>query len=264
MAVVTSVDNAAVKAARKLARRPARDAAGAFLVEGPQAVREALGHLTQLFVTDPGAELAVHARQAGVAVTQVSDRVLAALADTVTPQGVVGVAELPALDLADALAGARLAVVCWRVADPGNLGTVLRTADAGGADALVCTAGSVDPRNPKAVRASAGSLFHLPVVTDADPGGVLAACRAHGLQVVAADAGGPVPHTAVDFTAPTALLLGNEAHGLPGEALAGADVVASVPILGRAESLNLAAAAAVIVYEAARQRGRPAKARPCR
>lgn len=254
MAVVTSVDNAAVKAARKLTRRPARDRTGAFLVEGPRAVREALGCLTQLFVTDPAEELAARARDAGVAVTTVSDRVLAALADTVTPQGVVGVAELPARGLDDALAGARLVVVCWQVADPGNLGTVLRSADAAGADAVVCTAGSVDPRSPKAVRASAGSLFHLPVVADAEPPAVVAACRAHGLQVVAADSGGATSYTDVDFTRPTALLLGNEAHGLPPESLAAADVVAAVPILGGAESLNLAAAAAVIVYEAARQR----------
>lgn len=254
MAVVTSVDNAAVKAARKLARRAGRDRSGAFLVEGPQAVGEALAHLARLFVTDAGTDLARRAAGAGVDVVTVTDRVLASMAGTANPQGVVGVAALPVVTLDAALDGATLVVVCWQVADPGNLGTVVRTADAAGADAVVCTAGSVDPRNPKAVRASAGSLFHLPVVSDADPATVLAACRAQGLQVVAADPSGPVGYTDVDFRGPTAVVLGNETHGLPGAVRDAADVVASVPIHGRAESLNLAVSAALLVYEAARQR----------
>lgn len=255
MGLVTSVDNSAVKAARKLARRPARDAGGAFLVEGPQAVAEALGCLSRLFVTDPGSDLAARARDAGVDVTAVSERVLGSLADTVSPQGVVGVAELPQPALASVLAGARLVVVCWQVADPGNLGSVVRSADAAGADAVVCTAGGVDPRNAKAVRSSAGSLFHLPVSAEAAPAAVLDACRDAGLQVVAADARGATGHTDVDLARPTAFVLGNEAHGLPQEVRDGADVVAAVPILGRAESLNLAATAAVLLYEAVRQRG---------
>lgn len=255
MTVVTSVDNVAVKAARKLVRRQARDRAGAFLVEGP-AVEEALGHLIRLFTTEQtaGSDLPRRAREAGADVVTVSDRVLAALSDTITPQGVVGVAALPPVDLEGVLAGAQLIVVCWQIRDPGNLGTVLRSADAAGADAVVCTGGSVDPRNPKAVRASAGSLFHVPVLVDAAPEAVIEGCRAHGLQIVAADGGGAILHTDVDFHRSTAILLGNEAHGLPPSALSEADVVTRVPIHGRAESLNLAAAATVLVYEAARQR----------
>lgn len=254
MAVVTSVDNAAVKAARKLARRQHRDLTGSLLVEGPRAASEAVGFLTRLFVTDPDSDLARRAASAGVEVLAVTDRVLASVAGTVSPQGVVGVAALPAVTLQAALSGAALVVVCFQVGDPGNLGTVVRTADAAGADAVVCTAGSVDPRNPKAVRASAGSLFHLPIVADADPTEVFAACRAQGLRIVAADAGGPVTYTEVDFSRPTAVVLGSEAHGLPQEILDGADVVVAVPIHGRAESLNLAVTAALLVYEAARQR----------
>lgn len=256
MAVVTSVDNSAVKAARKLARRQGRDRAGAFLVEG-RSVEEALGHLVRLFVTEAasGSALVERARAAGADVVTVSDRVLASLADTVTPQGLVGVAELPPAHLPEALAGAQLVVVCWQIGDPGNLGALVRSADAAGADAVVCTDGSVDPYNAKAVRASAGSLFHLPVATAA-PDAVIAACRGQRLQIVAAHAQGPTCYTDVDFRAPTALFLGNEAHGLPRLVLDAADVVASVPIHGRAESLNLAATAAVLVYEVARQRRR--------
>lgn len=254
MAVVTSVDNAAVKAARKLARRQDRDRTGTFLVEGPQVVAEALGCLTRVFVTDADTDLVRRAVSAGVEVVSVTDRVLASLATTVSPQGIVGVADLPEATLDGALAGAELVVVCWQVNDPGNLGTIVRSADAAGADAVVCTSGSVDPRNPKAVRASAGSLFHLPVVADSEPTVVMAALRAAGLQIAAANAGGATPYTHVDFTRPTAVVLGNEAHGLPQDLLDHADVVVSVPIHGRAESLNLAVAAALLVYEAARQR----------
>ena len=258
MAVITSTGNATVRAARRLARRAERDRTGSLLVEGPRAVREALPWLQVLFATaDADAAIVAKARAEGVEVLQCADRVLAALADTVTPQGLVGVAVLAPPTLADALASATLVACCWQVADPGNLGTLIRSADAAGADAVVCTAGSVDPRNPKAVRASAGSLFHLPVVADADPDELVAAVRTHVLQIVAADAAGTAPYTEVDFTRPTIVLLGNEAHGLPAEALQAADVVTRVPIHGRAESLNLAAAAAVLLYEAARQ-SRPA------
>jgi RNA methyltransferase, TrmH family len=267
MAVITSTSNAAVKAARKLARRPARERAGAFLVEGPQAVGESIGHLRTLFVeAGPAARehvLVARAAEAGVEVLEVTAPVLASLADAVTPQGLVGVAALAEPSLDDALAQAGFVVVLWEVAEPGNAGAIIRTADAGGADAVVLTASSVDPRNPKAVRASAGSLFHLPVVTDVDGREALEACRARGLQVLAADAGGDVDYSAADLTRPTAVVFGNEAHGLPADVLAACDGVVRLPIhtaerpgyRGWAESLNLAATVAVITYEVARQRG---------
>lgn len=260
MPVIGSTANRAVKAARKLHRRTGRESTGAFLVEGPRAVAEAEGALTKLFVTESAAaDHAALVRQAGadgVEVLTVTERVLASLADTVAPQGMVGVAEQaqPALDTV--LDAAGFVVVCWQVRDPGNVGAVVRTADAAGADGVVTTSGSVDVRNPKAVRASAGSIFHLPIACDADPDALVAACRSRGVALVAADGQGPTPHTEVDFRRPTALVLGTEAHGLPAAVTAAADVVAHVPIHGRAESLNLAATAAVLCYEAARQRSR--------
>jgi RNA methyltransferase, TrmH family len=263
-APVTSASNPAVKAARKLARGQRRGGS-AFLVEGPQAVREGLAHLTRLFVTEAGAarepELVSAAEDLGLDVVPVSDPVLASLAGTVTPQGLIGVGELPTPDLADALDGASLVVVCWEVRDPGNLGTIIRTADAAGADAVVLAGDSVDPRNGKAVRASAGSLFHLPVAIEPSWAEVARACRARGLQLVAADGAGEVVHTDLDLGRPTAVVFGNEARGLDPDVLADCDVVARVPIAGRAESLNLAATVAVITYEAARQRAaRPSAA----
>lgn len=270
MTLVTSAGNAAVKAARKLARRSERVRTGEFLVESPEVIREALPWLRRLFVTaeaqEREAELIELARARGVAVLPVTPEILASLADTVTPQGLVGVAAVPDHGMEatlDAIAApAALLVVLSQVRDPGNAGAIVRSADAAGVDAVVLTAGSVDPGNPKAVRASAGSVFHLPVVTDVSEEDVVAACRARGIQLVAAAPRGAVSFTAVDYTRPTAIVFGNEAHGLDDALVAAADVVAAVPIHaaarpgreGSAESLNLAATVAVFVYEAARQR----------
>lgn len=272
MALVTSPANAAVKAARKLARRQERARMGAFLVEGPEVIREALPYLERVFATTEAvrreAALLADLRAGGVPVMEVADDVLASLADTITPQGLVAVASLPVPDLDATLdeiqriTAAPLLVVLSEVRDPGNLGAIIRSADAGGADAVVLTAGSVDPGNPKAVRASAGSLFHLPVVAEVPHAELVAACRARGIQLVAAAPRGAVPFTRVDLTRPTALVFGNEAHGLDDALLDDCDVAALAPIhagpragrSGSAESLNLAATVAVFVYEAARQR----------
>lgn len=247
-----------MKAARRLAAAPARGHGGAFLVEGPSAVGEALDHLTRLLVTPRAAAqhpgLLARARSAGVEVLDVAEPVLATVADTVTPQGVVGVAELPPAPLDAVLAATTLALVLVEARDPGNAGTIIRTADAAGADAVVFTHGSVDPRNPKAVRASAGSLFHLPVVQDAPLEAVLSQGRAHGLQLVAAAPRGGTNYLDLDLRPPSLLLFGSEAHGLPDDVVERCDVSAFVPLYGRAESLNLAATVAVLSYEAARQR----------
>jgi len=237
----------------------ARREAGRFLVEGPQALREAAaaGVLLELFAT-PHA-LARHPEIAAAAdvVHRVEPRSLAALADTVTPQGLVGVAPLLAVPLAEALAGApRLVCVLAAPHDPGNVGTVVRCADAAGADAVVLTGDAVDVHNGKCVRASAGSVFHLPLVTGVGLPAACSALRSAGLRVVAADGHASRDLDAAldtgELSAPTAWVFGTEAAGLGEEALALADAALRVPLHGRAESLNLAAAAAVCLYASAR------------
>jgi RNA methyltransferase, TrmH family len=189
---------------------------------------------------------------------------MADLAQTVTPQGLLGVCRFVDVPLAElAATRPRLVAVLANVRDPGNAGTVLRTADAAGADGVIFTAASVDPYNSKCVRSSAGSLFHLPVVTGAEPAAAAAALRAAGLQVLAADGG--TGHLlgapgAPDLAGPTAWLFGNEAWGLPADLLALADESVAVPIYGRAESRNLAAAAAVCLYASAARQQAPAPA----
>jgi RNA methyltransferase, TrmH family len=248
-----------VVAARRLTRRAGRDAAGQFLAEGPQAVREALAHHPpprELFVTDAAAgrhaDLVERAQSTGVPVSPVTDRAAAALSETTTPPGIVALCRTLDVPLATALAGApRLVVLLADIRDPGNAGTVLRTADAAGADAVVLAGDSVDPYNGKAVRASAGSLFHLPIVRGAPLRDALAAARAAGLTVLAADGAGEQDLTAIPLTGPTAWLFGNEAWGLPAELGALADARVRIPISPRAESLNLAAAAAICLFASA-------------
>ncbi|RSN64543.1 TrmH family RNA methyltransferase [Actinomadura sp. WAC 06369] len=265
---LTSLRSPRVKSARRLAKRAFRRRERRFLAEGPQAVREALqipGGLAELYTTAEAEtrhhELVLAAERAGVPVLRVSGEVMAELAQTVTPQGLLAVCEFIDVPLARALeTGPRLVTVLAHVRDPGNAGTVLRTADAAGSDSVVFTDASVDPYNGKCVRASAGSLFHLPVVVGPRFEDLIGEFKNAGLTVLAADgAGDRTLDAAIDdgvLARPTAWVFGNEAWGLPDEILQHVDEVVRVPIYGRAESLNLATAAAVCLYASARaQRG---------
>jgi len=261
---LTSVRSPRVKAARRLSKRALRLRARSFLAEGPQAVSEALargGVVTELFLTGAARSrhggLAARASRQGAAVHVVSGEVMAELAQTITPQGVIAVCRFVDVPLA-ALTGAapRLVVILANVRDPGNAGTVLRTADAAGASGVVFSDASVDPYNSKCVRASAGSIFHLDLVQGGPVAEVVAGLRAAGLRVLAADGNSRQALDQVEprglLSEPTAWLFGNEAWGLPADILALADEMVAVPIYGQAESLNLAAAAAVCLYASAR------------
>jgi RNA methyltransferase, TrmH family len=259
--VITSPSNPAVRAARKLARPSSRARAGGrFLLEGPEGIRAALeaGHRPEtLLATERAAArhggLVNLARQRGAQVTLVAEPVLAALAATTTPQGLVAVLPSVLRPLEALPPSPRLVCVLAEVRDPGNAGTVLRAADAFGADAVVTTRGSVDLQSPKAVRAAAGSLFHLPVVAGAPWPELRAALTGRGLRLVGADPHARPTLDGAPLGEPVALVLGNEAHGLPPGIAADLDLVVRVPLAGRAESLNLAAAAAVLLYETARR-----------
>jgi RNA methyltransferase, TrmH family len=256
-------------AARRLAKRAFRARGRRFLAEGPQAVGEALGLpgvVREIFATRPAleryADLAENARTAKVPISLVSGEVFAALAQTVTPQGLVAVCDFLDTSLTSVLAAEpTLVAVLAQVRDPGNAGTVIRCADAAGAGAVVLTDASVDVYNPKCVRASAGSLFHLPVAVDVAARAGVDALRASGLTVLAADGAGTVELTEAAegglLSGPTAWIFGNEAWGLPPETRSLADEVVRVPVYGRAESLNLATAAAVCLYASATAQRKP-------
>ncbi|RJQ70503.1 RNA methyltransferase [Pseudonocardiaceae bacterium YIM PH 21723] len=252
---------ARVVAARHLIRRKGRQDAGRFLAEGAQAVREAIrfGRVHELFATEQAAdrnpELLDEARDAGVPISLFTDKAADGLSETVTPQGLVAVCDLVTVPLDTALSGApKLIAVFVGIADPGNAGTVLRVADAAGADAVIFAGETVDPHNGKCVRATVGSLFHLPVAVHRSVDEVLEACRAAGLRLLAADGYAKADLYSVDaeLAEPSAWLFGNEAHGLPDEVVAVADLPVTVPLHGKAESLNLATAAAVCLYASAK------------
>ena len=257
-----------VKAVAKLSQKGARSETGLFLLEGPQAVAEALAYrpelVVELYATPTALErytdIGDTAVLAGVDVEFATEAVIEAMADTVTPQGFIAVVhQFPtalkhALSVGREHASPRLVVILEEVRDPGNLGTIIRVADSAGADAVILTGRSVDLYNPKVVRSTTGSLFHIPVVMDVELDAALAAVRGAGLQLLAADMHGthlPSVRASGGLDAPTAWLFGNEARGLSPEHVALADSSVAVPIYGDAESMNLATAASVCMYESA-------------
>ncbi|NKR49496.1 RNA methyltransferase [Rhodococcus hoagii] len=254
-----------VVSAVKLLRGAERRKTGRFLVEGENAVAEALiaGPVHELFFTEQAAERYPHlierAVADGVRGSLVTDRAIRALSDTVTPPGVVAVCDLLDVPLATAVTSrTRLLAVPVAIGEPGNAGTVIRVADAVGADAAILAGDSVDPHNGKCVRSSAGSLFHIPIVRERNVDAVLDALTSAGIQILATAAAGEVDLDEADdlLARPTAWLFGNEAHGLDAAVARRADHRVRIPIRGRAESLNLATAASICLYASARVQGR--------
>lgn len=259
-----------MKEARKLSRRSARAERRLFLADGPKAVEGALkaGVVEELFATQTAIEQYADLLD-DAAVTPVEPRAIELLSDSVTPAGLVAVcrfldvewSHIAAREVSsggpsgrhDGRQGPRLVAICADVRDPGNAGTVIRCADAAGADAVVLAGDAVDLYNPKTIRASVGSAFHLPIVIERDPALAVRRAKAAGLTVLAADMAGEDLFAAdALLRGPTAWLFGNEAWGLPAVLREEADHVVSIPIYGGAESLNLSTAAAVCLYASAR------------
>ena len=250
-----------MKQVRGLSRRSVRRRTGRILVEGPQGVREAVRfapeRIRDLYVTADSAERYAEfvepAREQGVFVHEASEEVLAAMCDADSPQGTAAVVDWSPAELSDVLDDEpRLLVLLTHVRDPGNLGTVIRGADAAGADAVLVSDGSVDVTSPKVVRSTAGSIFHLPVVTGLDVAATLTALDAAGVRRLAADGVGERTIDEVDLGAPHAWVMGNEAWGLEQGTRDACDEVVRVPIHGHAESLNLAMATTICLYSSAR------------
>lgn len=244
-----------LRSVRRLTQRRGREIAGKFLVEGRQAVREALaagGLVSEVIVDDPAKHRDLLAGFDGQIWTA-TQQAMRQLSDTVTPQGIIAVCDQLDFGL-DALDDAQLIVICAQVRDPGNAGTVIRCADAFGADAVILTTGSVDVYNPKVVRSTVGSMFHMPILTGIALQHAVEHVQHRGMQVLAADGDGApldIKQQRGELNRPTAWIMGNEAWGLPEADRALADEVVAVPMWGGAESLNLSSAAAVCLYATA-------------
>lgn len=259
---ITSATNPLVKVFRRaLATGTTRE--GWLAVEGPFLVEEALraerATVHSILVATGAQEriLGLTPRVPREAeISQVSDRLFRQVADTENPQGIAALVELKAASFEAAVARREaLVIVACGLQDPGNLGTILRSGQALGATALVTIEATVSPFNPKAVRASAGAVFHLPVFTGEKPQPLFGRLRQAGLRVVAADRRSPSRLAEADLRGPLAVLIGQEAAGLAPEIAAEADVLLSIPIRAGMDSVNAATAASIFLYEASRQRG---------
>jgi TrmH family RNA methyltransferase len=263
--LITSLHNAQVVRARKLKKRGMRERARRFLVEGAMGITEALASgpgLDALFVeSGPGGaaagELFEAARRRATPCFEVSPQVMRVISGATTPPGAVAIAPFvdaePSRLLGDP---GTLVVVVDQVRDPGNLGTILRTAWAAGVGSLFLGEGTVDVYNPKVVRAAAGAFFHLRFARELTMGSVLRELGDRGLRRIGAAPGARVPYDELDLTGPCALVFGNEIRGLEEEAAASVDELAFIPMAGSADSLNVGVAAAVFLFEAQRQRRR--------
>ncbi|ABM14122.1 TrmH family RNA methyltransferase [Mycolicibacterium vanbaalenii] len=241
-------------AAVKLHRHTGRRRAARFLAEGPNLVEAALrrGLVHEVFATE-GAAAKFAALLGAASVHLVTDKAAKALSDTVTPVGLVAVCSIPEADLDQVLAGnPKLVAVPVGISEPGNAGTLIRVADAMGADAVVLAGDSVDPYNGKCLRASAGSIFSIPVLSAPDAVAAVTKLKDAGLQVLATVLDGPVSLEDADLSVPTAWLFGPEAHGLPADVAGLATAGVRIPMPGNAESLNVASAAAICLYQSAR------------
>lgn len=254
--MITSPQNPTIKFVRGLqALRKAREAERRFVIEGPRLMEEALRARTPAQLVLYTLNLDERSRQAvgqmerlGAQVEVVSDSVMAAVSETEAPPGVVAVVAMPTFLV---LPNVSFALVVDRLGDPGNLGTVLRTADAAGVQAIFLLPGTVDPYNPKVVRAAMGAHFHVPIV---EAHWESLAAQLGGATAWLAEAHEGQPYHQVDWSGPAALIIGAEAEGPSAAARAFTSQRVHVPMPGRAESLNAAVAAGILLFEAARQR----------
>ncbi|MGH2757827.1 MAG: TrmH family RNA methyltransferase [Actinomycetota bacterium] len=255
---MTSPRNPRVADARKLLRRAHRRETRRFVMEGSRAIADALAHeapVEQLFISEDQpdrAEFERLAQRTGIDVHVVGHQVLKSLSDSATPQGVVAVARIPDVAVGDV--SGDLVVILDGVGDPGNGGTILRSAVAAGASGVFFVIGSVDPYGPKTVRAAAGALFSTAVLSDVSLEDSVESARDRGLTVIGTSVTGARPYYDADLTAPFALVVGNEAWGVPHEHLDLMDDTVTIPMVGNAESLNVATATSIVLFEALRQR----------
>lgn len=262
-----TISVAKLRLACRLLTAKGRSSEGAFLAEGPQAVREALafgdvaGVIVSESATGQSRSLAKTAADGRRPVFLATDDQLATVTDTVHGQGIVAICRRPTPALGDLTGG--LLLLLDQVRDPGNVGTLIRTADAFGARGVIATAGTAEVFAPKVVRASVGSVFHLPVVTGVAFEDAVAWARARGYRLLGADAAGvSLDGAGHQLESPTVWVVGNEAHGLPKDHTGRLDEIIAVPMWGRAESLNVATAAAICLYESALCQSRPQSATP--
>jgi RNA methyltransferase, TrmH family len=260
---LSSKDNSIIKQLRSLADAKHRKKEQVFLIEGVKMVEEALRDNAGVKMVVAAPALVQHhgkgvlklAESRLIETVWISDRLMDAVSESKTPQPVMAVVKMREYNEEELFAHvSKLIVVVHQLQDPGNVGTIIRTAEAVGASGVAITSNTVDPYNAKAVRASMGSIFRLPIISVAQTAAFLDKCKSRGFQAAAAVLTGEQSHFNVDLTKPTAVLLGQEGAGLPQDIMEHIDLQLRIPMAATIDSLNVATAAAVILYEAMRQR----------
>lgn len=237
-----------------LEKRKARRKEERFVVEGPHLVEEADNSI-DFVVYAENLPLIAKLKEQGVNCLKVSKKQFAEISEVETPQWILAVVKQKKHELAELLTSQNpLLVICVGVQDPGNLGTIIRTADAVGAAGVILSRGTVDLYNGKTIRSTMGSLFHLPIIEVADLDKTFEVLKKGNIRLIAADIGGDKDHYSADLGWPAAIVVGNEGAGLAQAVLDQADEIVRIPIVGQAESLNVGISTAVMLYEALRQR----------
>jgi TrmH family RNA methyltransferase len=263
--MITSKGNTQVKEIRLLKQAKYRHARGEYFIEGVRSVEEALrqgvsvrkiAYSPRLEKIERGAELLSLARKRipDAEWLYLSDAVLGTLSDTQSHQGILAVLEKKERSAEDLWQRDGMILLLYELQDPGNLGAIFRLVDAGGAAGLIFSKGTIDPYSPKVVRASMGSLFRVPFVKNQDLVDCLQKLRSRGYQIWATAIRGQPSFWEVDFSRPTAVLFGQEGAGLPEDLMRAADGLFTIPMVSRVDSLNVAMAAGLVIYEAWRQR----------
>lgn len=257
--IITSISNPIIKEVRSLSNKKGRIVAQAILLEGYRLVKDAVdsgAEIRYYIIADSffqKAELFL-SDVPNIKVVQVSDALFYRISETQSPQGIMAVAELPVYDKKDVINGVKQVIVLENLQDPGNLGTIIRSADACGFDAVILSKDSADPYNPKVIRSTMGSLFHIPIIIEEDFDGVLNELRSRNIRLVAAHTRDALSCWKADLAGDVAIIIGNEGNGLSEHILELADMTVMIPMKGKAESLNASAAASMLIYECMRQR----------
>ncbi len=253
MKYLESINNKAIKQTIALASKKERDKTGLFVLEGERLVSEINNMDLIEYVIVSESYKGEYPPTNKICLT--SDSLFEKLSDTVNPQGIIAVCHKLKYKYENAFnVNNPFFVVLENLQDPGNLGTIIRTADAAGANGIFINKGSVDLYNPKVVRSTMGSIFHLPIYTGIDLPVLLDDCRNNKIQTLAAHLGGTRTPYMADLTGPTAILVGNEGSGLTPETATMADELVRIPMPGKAESMNASIAAGILIYETVRQR----------
>jgi TrmH family RNA methyltransferase len=261
--MLTSTDNPKVKYFHLLKTNKPRKTAGKFMVEGIHLVSEAIQaglldrvlYSEKILETSEGKGLIGKILSSGIPNEEANEKIIRYLSDVETPQGIMASVKPKAVDIGSLFESSDpLIVVACGIQDPGNLGTIIRTADAAGCSGIILTQGTVNPYNDKVIRASSGSIFHLNIVKIDDIIEVVSALKRRVIRVISSAVAAEKEYYSVDYKGPVAVMIGSESKGLPAEIERISDVSVSIPIIGEAESLNAAVSCAIILYEALRQR----------